>query len=90
MPNAVTQDRTCFTFAPITAEEARAVAEWQYEGELAAYNCPPDEVEQAVVVMMLSGNQYFAAHDDTGGSRATAVSARTHACLVGTIRMPRL
>jgi [ribosomal protein S18]-alanine N-acetyltransferase len=52
-----------FHFDSITAEEAREVAGWRYEGELAVYNCPAEEVEGMVLVMMLSGNQYFAAHD---------------------------
>jgi RimJ/RimL family protein N-acetyltransferase len=55
-----------FRFAPITASEARAIVGWRYEGPFAAYDCPPDEAEATLRLMLEPTNRYDAARDAGG------------------------
>jgi [ribosomal protein S18]-alanine N-acetyltransferase len=55
-----------YHFEPLTEADARAIAGWRYDGACAAYNCPPDEAEGAVRLMLDPANRYFAARDGDG------------------------
>lgn len=55
-----------FRFAPMTESDAHSVARWRYTGPYAAYDCPTDEADDSVRLMLDPANQYFAARDRAG------------------------
>jgi [ribosomal protein S18]-alanine N-acetyltransferase len=55
-----------YSFAPITEEQAREMASWQYEGPYAFYNPDPEEFEADVAGYLDPQNAYYAITGDSG------------------------
>ena len=53
-------------FDPMTEADARAILAWRYDGPYAVYNCPPNEVEDAVRAWLDPANGCYAVRETSG------------------------